>query len=55
MMAKGQRASQAKVAFDRLASVGYCSSKDIFFHGVKLHVVAEKKEMGRFPYRSWTD
>ena len=43
MLAKGQRASQAKVASDQLASVGYCSSKDTFFHGVKLHVVAERR------------
>lgn len=33
ILAKGQRASQATVASDRLASVGYCSSKDTFFHG----------------------
>jgi hypothetical protein len=43
MLAKGQRASQAKVASDRLASVGYCSSKDTFFHGVKLHLVVERR------------
>ena len=43
MLAKGQRASQAKVGSDRLASVGYCSSKDTFFHGVKLHVVAQRR------------
>jgi hypothetical protein len=43
MMAKGQRASQAEVASDRLASVGYCSSKDTFFHGVKLHLVVERR------------
>jgi hypothetical protein len=48
MLAKGQRASRAKVASDQLASVGYCSSKDTFFHGVKLHVVAEKRS-GRLP------
>ncbi|MCS3661466.1 hypothetical protein GGP81_002895 [Salinibacter ruber] len=43
MLAKGQRSSQAKVASDRLASVGYCSSKDTFFHGVKLHLVVERR------------
>lgn len=32
-VAKGQRASQAKVASDRLASVGYCSSKCVSYHG----------------------
>ena len=31
-VAKGQRASQVTVASDQLASVGYCSSKDTFFH-----------------------
>ncbi|MCS4194751.1 hypothetical protein GGP50_002988 [Salinibacter ruber] len=43
MLAKGQRAPQAEVASDRLASVGYCSSKDTFFHGVKLHLVVERR------------
>ena len=43
MLAKGQRASQAKVASERFASVGYCSSKDTFFHGVKLHLVVERR------------
>ena len=43
MLAKGQRASQASVASERLASVGYCSSKDTFFHGVKLHLVVERR------------
>jgi hypothetical protein len=43
MLAKGQRASHAEVASDRLASVGYCSSKDTFFHGVKLHLVVERR------------
>jgi hypothetical protein len=42
-LAKGQRASQATVASDQLASVGYCSSKDTFFHGVKLHLVVERR------------
>ncbi|PEN06781.1 transposase [Longimonas halophila] len=43
MMAKGQRASQATVASEQIADVGYCSSKDTFYHGVKLHVIAEKR------------
>ncbi|MCS3859772.1 hypothetical protein GGP89_003178 [Salinibacter ruber] len=43
MLAEGQRASQAEVASDRLASVGYCSSKDTFCHGVKLHLVVERR------------
>jgi Transposase DDE domain. len=48
MLAKGQRASRGKVASERLASVGYCSSKDTFFHGVKLHLVAERRS-GQLP------
>ncbi|WP_259220781.1 transposase [Salinibacter ruber] len=43
MLAKGQWASQAMVASDRLASVGYCSSKCVSFHGVKLHLVVERR------------
>lgn len=43
ILAKGQRASRAKVASERIADVGYCSSKDIFYHGAKLHVVAERR------------
>jgi hypothetical protein len=43
MLAKGNRASQATVASERIVDVGYCSSKDTFYHGVKLHVVAERR------------
>ena len=43
ILANGQRASQAEIASERLADVGYCSSKDIFYHGAKLHVVAERR------------
>ena len=43
MLAKGTRASQATVASERIVDVGYCSSKDTFYHGVKLHVVAEQR------------
>ncbi|WP_423825076.1 transposase [Salinibacter ruber] len=43
VLAKGQRASQATEASDQLALVGYCSSKNTFFHGVKLHVVAQQR------------
>jgi len=48
MMAKGQRASQARVASKRTPDVGYCSSKDTFYHGVKLHVIAGKRS-GKLP------
>jgi hypothetical protein len=44
MLAKGQRAFQATVASDQLASVGYCSSKNTFFHGVKLQIVAQQRD-----------
>ena len=43
ILANGQRASRAEIASERLADVGYCSSKDIFYHGAKLHVVAERR------------
>ena len=48
MLAKGNRASQAKVASERTLDVGYCSSKDTFYHGVKLHAVAEQRS-GQLP------
>lgn len=43
ILAKGNRASQAKVASERIVNVGYCSSKDTFYHGTGLHVVAEQR------------
>jgi hypothetical protein len=52
MMAKGQRASQATVASEQIADVGYCSSKGAFYHGVKLHVIAEKRS-GQLPIPNW--
>jgi len=36
MISKGPRASQARVASKQIADVGYCSSKDTFYHGGKL-------------------
>jgi hypothetical protein len=47
MVASGKRASGAKVAA-RLADKGYCSSKDTYFYGVKMHVVAEHRS-GQVP------
>jgi len=41
MLEEGKRASQATVASDRLASVGYYSSKCVSFHGVTLHIIAQ--------------
>nr|WP_251979584.1 transposase [Salinibacter ruber] len=43
MISKGPRASQARVGFEQIADVGYCSSKNTFYHGAKLHVVAERR------------
>ncbi len=43
MLAKGSRAFQPTVASVRIVDVGYCSSKDTLYHGVKLHVVAERR------------
>ena len=42
MLAKEKRSSQAKVA-PQLASKGYCSSKNTFFYGVKLHAVVRRR------------
>ena len=42
MMAKEKRSSQASVASE-FANKGYCSSKGVFFYGVKLHVVGQRR------------
>src|SRR5215210_9217087 len=42
MLAVRSRSGQAKVAPSE-ANVGYCASKDIFYHGVKMHVLARKQ------------
>lgn len=39
MMAQGGRADSAKVARE-VADKGYCSSKDLWYHGIKLHQLA---------------
>ncbi|WP_423825127.1 transposase [Salinibacter ruber] len=41
-MAKEKRSTQAKVA-PEIADKGYRSSKDTFYHGVKLHAVAQQR------------
>jgi len=41
-MAHAKRSGRAKVA-GTLASKGYCSSKDEFYYGVKLHVFGKKR------------
>lgn len=42
MLAKGSRGDAAKVARG-LAAKGYCASKRLYYHGVKLHLVARKR------------
>jgi hypothetical protein len=42
MLAGEKRSSQAKVASE-LADKGYCASKRMFFYGVKLHVVGQRR------------
>lgn len=42
MMASEKRSSQASVAAE-FADKGYCSSKGMFFYGVKLHVIGERR------------
>lgn len=47
MMAKGSRASSAKVATE-LANLGYCATKKTWYHGMKLHslnVVASEAKL----------
>ncbi len=42
MLAQGGHAYTARVARD-VADVGYCASKRTYFHGVRLHTVAQKR------------
>lgn len=42
MLATRSRSAHAKVALDD-ANVGYCASKDIYYHGVKMHILARKQ------------
>lgn len=46
-LARGGHAYTAKVA-RATADVGYCASKKLFFHGVKLHAIAMRRS-GQFP------
>ena len=43
IMANEKRASRAKVAPD-FANKGYCASKQMYFYGVKLHVLGLRRE-----------
>ena len=42
MLAKGGHAYSATVARD-VSDVGYCASKKIYFHGVRLHTIAQRR------------
>ncbi len=43
MLAVRSRSGRAKVAVEE-ADQGYCASKQIYYHGVKMHIVARKQE-----------
>jgi hypothetical protein len=47
MLAKGGHAYTARVARE-VADVGYCASKRTYFHGVRLHTLAQRRH-GRLP------
>jgi hypothetical protein len=47
MLAAGGHAYSARVARD-VADVGYCASKKIYFHGVRLHTIAQRRS-GKIP------
>lgn len=42
MLAQGGHAYSATVARD-VADVGYCASKKVYFHGVRLHTIAQRR------------
>jgi hypothetical protein len=42
MLARGGHAYTARVARD-VSNVGYCASKKIYFHGVRLHAIAQRR------------
>lgn len=48
MLARGGHAYSATVAREGLADVGYCASKKLYFHGVRLHAVAQRRS-GQLP------
>jgi len=47
MLARGGHAYTARVARD-VSDVGYCASKKTYFHGVRLHTIAQRR-VGRLP------
>ncbi len=42
MIAKGKRAKRSQVASE-IADFGFCASKQIYYHGVKLHTLAVRR------------
>jgi hypothetical protein len=42
MLAKGAFARRARVAHE-LAAIGYCAAKRVHFHGVRLHLLAQRR------------
>jgi hypothetical protein len=42
MLAKGSRADAAKVAKE-VANKGYCSTKKLYYHGMKLHLLGRRR------------
>ena len=51
ILAKATRSDNAKVARE-LADKGYCSTKNLYYHGVKLHLIAWKQHQ-RLPFPEW--
>ncbi len=53
MLAQGGHAYSASVARD-VADVGYCASKKVYFHGVRLHTMAQRRnETLPLPLHMW--
>jgi hypothetical protein len=50
MLSTGEKAKRCRTASE-LADFGYCSSKDIYYHGVKLHTLAVRRT-GKLPLPS---
>lgn len=50
MLAQGGHAYAARVARD-VSDIGYCASKRTYFHGVRLHAIAQRRS-GRLPLPS---
>lgn len=42
ILAKSPRCDNAKVGKDEIANKGYCSSKKMYYHGVKVHILGNR-------------